>query len=210
MLGHQQLIDSALTKQHHLVCKHCQVWGGWADSSYRNKHIILYFDFHKSEQFWNISAFYRGQKESQNWYEVNISKQTRPLWHLHWHVAAPGASHCQGPSAMLSTFPDLVTICPASIVFGVQHNYDNWYRNGIIFSFSLCPPLSLVKCNLLGFRKDTVHSPNVPQSLSHICAPNSEIDLVKNSSTYFNVWLRVTDRLISLITQWLENDENVN
>ena len=72
MLGHQQLIDSALTKQHHLVCKHCQVWGGWADStSYRNKHIILYFDFHKSEQFWNISAFYRGQKESQNWYEVN-------------------------------------------------------------------------------------------------------------------------------------------
>ena len=72
MLGHHKLMDSALAKQYHLVCKHCQVWRGCLDIiSCRNKHIILYFHFHKSEQFWNISAFYCGQKESQNWYEVN-------------------------------------------------------------------------------------------------------------------------------------------
>ena len=52
-------------------------------------------------------------------------------------------------------------------------------RYSVVFSLS-----ALVSRQMQSrIRIDSVHLANVPQSLSHICVPNSEIDLVKKSST---------------------------
>ena len=177
--------------------------------SCRNKHIILYFHFHKSEQFWNIRAFYCGQKvsrrESQHWYEVN-TLDTRhfdictrsDMWLLRGHRIVRARARCYQHFQILLPFvqPPLYSEC--SIITIIDIGIELCFRFLSVRPCHSSVHYSLGRCL------------SISHSLRHICVPNSEIDLVKKSSTYFDVWLRSIDRLISLITQWLENDENVN